>query len=118
MTTPVLPDFIFNIYHNELVNIINKVTSVISSDFDIPKKDIQKSLSKAFETKLDLITEDEERIKIVKIKPRKLPADHERCQYMMKGKDGIERQCTLRKYGVKHQIANDDCMFCGRHMKK
>lgn len=111
MTTPIIPDFIFNLYHNEIVKVVHRVVDCISEEYKLDKTKVLSLVEKNIETKMKLVSEDQEVIKIMKKKPRDLPEDCERCIANIRGGDGVVRRCTLR-------FCESEEKLCKRHFDK
>lgn len=109
MTTVVIPDFIIDLFENEIRNIILKLLNGISTRFNLSESELVNAVSKDMQMDLRIIPEEEEHIKIIRVKPKKQLAHEDRCKGLVK-KDGIIRQCAFS-----HRDASD---YCLRHSKK
>ena len=109
MTTPLIPDFIIDLYENEMRKFAINVIDVIASRKKIDKEELYKIVEKGTGFDLKIVPESTETIKIVKIKPRKLPDAEERC-IARTYKNGIYCRCTF------HRSKGKD--FCKRHNLK
>lgn len=107
MTTPLIPDFIVSLYQNEVNAIVKRVLKQVVKKYQLPEDEV---LGLAFQ-KLQIIPETEEKIRIIKSKPRKLLESNERCMARVKATDGTYSQCKFR-------FKDAECKFCKRHQTK
>lgn len=106
MTTPLVPDFVINMFENELRGIIMTVIDTLSKDFSIDREVAIKKVQRKLGMSLTIVKEDEEVIRIIKAKPRKVPNEHQRCLARV-AKNGMLDQCSFQK------LSKSD--FCKRH---
>jgi hypothetical protein len=106
MTTPLIPDFIVRMFENELRKIIGDIISYVSKEFGIDADILRKQVHRHVGIGIHVVKEDEEVVKIVKLKPRKAPDDVFRCKALIM-KNGDVQQCMLQK--------QTKCDFCKRH---
>lgn len=104
-TTPIIPDFIFELFQNEIKKInmlfLKKICEHYHINFEEAKMYVEKDL------KFSLELSNMEQIKIVK--KQKLLDPEERCiARVYNNKEMHVYQCTRKKY---------DCDFCKRHKK-
>ena len=109
MTTPLIPDFIIDMYENEMRKFAINLIDIIANKKKLDKGELYSLVEKGTGFKLDLVSENKELIKIVKVKPRKLPSDEERC-IARTLRNGIYCRCTFHKTNSKG--------FCKRHNAK
>jgi hypothetical protein len=79
---------------------------MISREFSIDEELMKKKVQKHIGMRLQIVKEDQEIIKIIKLKPRKSPDDTQRCQARV-AKHGAIEQCSFHKLSK--------CDFCKRH---
>jgi len=109
MTTPLIPDFVINMFENEIRGIIKQVIDVGVEHFGVDENEFKKRVEKKVGMKLTLVTEDTEIVRILKTKPRKLPADEDRCLARVL-KCGMYDRCKFHKH-------EDNDHVCKKHMK-
>ena len=112
MTTPIVPDFIFDLFRKEIGSIVNKALAVIANEYDLNLSHLKTAVEKRLDLNLDIQSEQEEKIRILKIKPRAIPEPENRCIARIKDiEHGGYMQCRSRRveYG---------CELCKRHKNK
>lgn len=112
MTTPMIPDFIFKLYQEEVLKVVDQAIKAISEHHDIDVSKLKKTVEKHAGISFTIIPDDVEKIRILKLKPRKLPDDSERCISLVKTPEGVITRCKFRvEDGCDHHC-------CKRHGKK
>lgn len=106
MTTPVVPELIFNLFKNEIIKINLTLLTSICSLYNIDVEEAKNRLKK--ELNLDL--EIDKLLKIQIVKKQKEVNKEERCiARIYRPKDIEVSQC--------HRKMIDGCDFCKRHKK-
>jgi ribosomal protein S17E len=105
MTAPIVPDFILNLFKNEIkkinISILEKFCKEFTINFDEAKIKLKDSLNIDF----DLV--NNEKIKVVN-KQKELPSEDRCIARLFRKKDMEVNQCSRKK---------KDCDFCKRHEK-
>jgi Leucine-rich repeat (LRR) protein len=107
MTSPLIPDFIVSLYQNEVNAIVKRILKHVCKKYDLPNEEV---LALA-DNKLQVVPESQEKIRIIRSRPRKLVESNERCIARVKATDGTFSQCKLRFKDAK-------CKYCTRHQNK
>lgn len=109
MTTVMVPDFIINMYEDEVKKVVNQVIVHISERFEINKDEIIEGVEKNLEMKLNVVPDSELKVVITHKKPRAQINQETRCIARLK-KGGLFYQCSCKR-----NEAYD--MLCTRHGK-
>lgn len=110
MTTPFIPDFIFSMFQSEISGIVDKAIRVIADEHSLNEDKLSTLVRSKLDLNVDLISDKEEKVKIVKCKPRKIPEAEDRCIARVNNKEAGVIQCRFKHL--------QDCQFCKRHSKK
>lgn len=111
MTTPMIPDFIIDMFENEIRKVMNDALTVVAKEYNLDLQQIRRKVEKKIEMKLEIVPDTYETVKITKLKPRKIPDPESRCLARVK-KDNIICQCSFQAAdGAGKQ-------FCTRHLTK
>lgn len=112
MTTAMLPDFIFKLYHQQIADIVGSVIGVISDKYELDREEVKRYVERKCDLQLELVPDDVEKIRIIKSKPRKLPPDEQRCHAKIRTPEGLFVQCRCAKQ------ENNQSQLCKRHINK
>jgi hypothetical protein len=110
MTTPMIPDFNFKLYQDEILKVINVVVKVISDHHQIDAEKLKKTIERHADICFTIVPDDVEKVRIIKSKPRKLPEEGDRCTSHIRTPEGLFMQCRCKKADNKDN--------CKRHTKK
>ena len=108
MTTPLIPDFVIGMFENEIRGIIHQVIG-IAAEQGLDQEKLTKLVEKRIGLSLKLVTEDTEVVKIIRVKPRKIPSNNERCTARIL-KNGILCQCSFHQFEMEN--------VCKKHMRR
>lgn len=101
-----LPDFVIGLFENEIRRVLKEVIDVGVDKFKLSREAYEAAIEQKIGMGLQLVTENEEIVKITRNKPRAIPPDNERCKARIL-KHGLYCQCMFRKVSKS--------MFCARH---
>lgn len=110
MTTVAVPKIIFDLFENEIHDIMIKTVEVCAKASNMSSQCLKEAVEHEFNTKLRIIPIEEEELKIVKKRKKKVLDEDIRCKAFVK-KDGIMKQCCF-------SMNNQNNMYCTRHYKK
>ena len=110
MTTPFIPDFIFNMFKQEVSSIIDQALHIVANDHKLDLNKLKNRVKECLDLNIELVDDSKEKIKIIRTKPRKVPEDEDRCQARVNHKEKGLVQCAF-----KH---TEGCDFCKRHANK
>lgn len=108
MTTPLIPDFVIAMFENEIRGIIQQVIG-IAVEQGAQHDTLTKLVEKRIGMSLKVVTEDKELVKIMRVKPRKVPCIKERCTARIV-KNGVLCQCSFHQFEME--------TVCKKHMKR
>jgi hypothetical protein len=110
MTTPLIPDFIFSLYQQEVIGIVSKVVKCIAEKFTIEEDKLKTVVQKNVGLTLEIVDDTKEKIRIIRCKPRKVLEENARCIARVKTTEGSYGRCKFKFM--------DGCMHCKRHSNK
>jgi hypothetical protein len=108
MTTPLIPEVVFNLFQNEITKINTVFLTKVCETYNLNIEDVKKTLEKELKVSFTLNPQE----KVIIVKKQKVPEDNERCiARIYRRKDLEVLQCTRRR----HNDTTCDC--CKLHGK-
>jgi hypothetical protein len=109
MTSVAVPKFVMALMENEIVSIIEKTLEAVGRCSNVPIERLRKEVEKDFDLKLRVIPIEEEELKIIRSRPRRIIPDDCRCNAQVK-KGGLLKPCSFARI--------EGSSYCKRHDKK
>lgn len=106
MTTPLIPDFVVKMFENEVAQVVKSALKAVADTKGHDMEELEAIVQKNLDLSLKLIPPSEEIVKVIKVKPRRIPQDSERCCANVMSK-GIISRCKFSRA--------DNITFCRRH---
>ena len=94
MTTATVPEFIANLFENEIKKVVASVTKTISDKYNIKESDIAELLDKKLGLNLVMVPEESESFKVIRKKKEKKVKPDKLCCEARIYRNGMYTQCT------------------------